>query len=160
MFKTLYHPPSAHPQTLHPFPQTCCSPPHTSFLTIFFYLFLIFKNCLFYFVLKYLFGCTRSQLQHSLIIEACWFFSRFMWNLVPWPGIEPGLLALGVGSLSYWTTRKSPKLFEKLCARTWHGSWRMLANKGWAATAKGSALFPPLSPTAERTHSSPSFHAA
>lgn len=26
---------------------------------------------------------------------------------------------IGNGSLSYWTTRKSPKPFEKLCARTW-----------------------------------------
>ena len=27
-----------------------------------------------------------------------------MWDLVPWPGIEPGPPALGVQSLSYWTT--------------------------------------------------------
>ena len=31
-----------------------------------------------------------------------------MWDLVPWPGIEPGLPALGVQSLSHWTTREVP----------------------------------------------------
>ena len=35
------------------------------------------------------------------------FFSCDMWDLVPRPGIEPGLLALGVQSLSHWTTRES-----------------------------------------------------
>ena len=29
-----------------------------------------------------------------------------MLNLIPWPGIEPGLLALGAWSLSHWTTRE------------------------------------------------------
>ena len=40
----------------------------------------------------YLLGCTRSLLQHT--------------NLVPWLGIEPRLPALGVWSLSHWTTRE------------------------------------------------------
>ena len=31
-----------------------------------------------------------------------------MWDLVPWPGIEPGPPALGVWSLSHWTTREVP----------------------------------------------------
>ena len=30
------------------------------------------------------------------------------WNLVPWPGVEPGRPALEVQSLSHWTTRKVP----------------------------------------------------
>ena len=30
-----------------------------------------------------------------------------MWDLVPWSGIEPGPPALGVWSLSHWTTKKS-----------------------------------------------------
>ena len=34
--------------------------------------------------------------------------SRSMWDLVPWPGIEPGSPALGVWSLSHWTTREVP----------------------------------------------------
>ena len=29
-----------------------------------------------------------------------------LWNLVPWPGIEPGPSALAVRSLSHWTTRE------------------------------------------------------
>ena len=29
-----------------------------------------------------------------------------MWDLIPWPAIESRLLALGVGSLSYWTMGK------------------------------------------------------
>ena len=31
-----------------------------------------------------------------------------MWDLVPWPGIEPGPPALGAQSLSHWTTREVP----------------------------------------------------
>ena len=31
-----------------------------------------------------------------------------MWNLVPSPGIEPGLDALGPWSLSHWTPREAP----------------------------------------------------
>ena len=31
-----------------------------------------------------------------------------MWDLVPWPGVEPRPPALGVWSLSHWTTRGSP----------------------------------------------------
>ena len=35
-------------------------------------------------------------------------FSYGMWDLVPRPGIEPGHPALGVHSLTHWTTRKVP----------------------------------------------------
>ena len=31
-----------------------------------------------------------------------------MWDLAPWPGIEPGPPALGAQSLSHWTTREVP----------------------------------------------------
>ena len=31
-----------------------------------------------------------------------------MWDLVPWPGIEPGPPALGAQSLSHWTARETP----------------------------------------------------
>ena len=31
-----------------------------------------------------------------------------VWDLVLWPGIEPGLSALGVWNLSHWTTRAVP----------------------------------------------------
>ena len=35
-----------------------------------------------------------------------------MWDLVPWPGIKPGPPALGMRSLSYWTTREVPQVSE------------------------------------------------
>ena len=37
-------------------------------------------------------------------------FSCSMWDLVPWPGIEPRLPTLGMRSLSHWTTREVPEL--------------------------------------------------
>ena len=41
--------------------------------------------------------------------------SDSMWDLIPPPGIEPGPPALGVGSLSHWTTGKSQyqEIFEE-----------------------------------------------
>ena len=42
----------------------------------------------------------------SLVIRRA--LSGGMWDLVPWPGIEPGLLALGARSLRLWTTREVP----------------------------------------------------
>ena len=37
-----------------------------------------------------------------------WILSYGMWDLVPWPGTEPRPLALGVLSLSHWTTKEAP----------------------------------------------------
>ena len=61
----------------------------------------------------------------NLLVVACgifscgtWTLSCGMWDLVPWPGIEPGPPALGVQSLSHWTTREVPHqlfLFPKKC---------------------------------------------
>ena len=34
--------------------------------------------------------------------------SEDMWDLIPWPGIEPGSPALGARSPSHWTTREVP----------------------------------------------------
>ena len=42
----------------------------------------------------------------DLLVVACELFSCSMWDLVPWPGIEPGPPALGAWSLSHWTTRE------------------------------------------------------
>ena len=43
-----------------------------------------------------------------------WTLSCGIWDLVPWPGIEPRPPELGVQSLMYWTTREVPQpwLFE------------------------------------------------
>ena len=54
-----------------------------------------------------LFGCTRSQLWHvNSELEPV--------DLVPWPGIEPRIPALGVQSLSHWTS-KAPMSYIFLC---------------------------------------------
>ena len=38
-----------------------------------------------------------------------------MWDLVPWPGFEPGPSALRVWSLSHWTTREVPRPELLIC---------------------------------------------
>ena len=73
----------------------------------------------------YLFDGPRSQLWHagsSVFTVACvvfsysmWTLCCSMWDLVPWPGIEPRPLALGVQNLSHWTTRKAPEIL-KFCS--------------------------------------------
>ena len=42
----------------------------------------------------------------TFIYLAVLSLSCSIWNLVPWPGIEPGAPALRVWSLSHWTTRE------------------------------------------------------
>ena len=65
----------------------------------------------------------------SVHAEGLWFFKKFiflylaapdlscsMWDLVPWAGFEPGSTALGVWSLSHWTTWEVPEgLYFKFC---------------------------------------------
>ena len=49
-----------------------------------------------------------------VLVAACRIFSCSscgMWDLIPWPGIGHGPLALGVWSLSHWTTREDPLVF-------------------------------------------------
>ena len=50
--------------------------------------------CAFIIFNKYLFGCAG--------------LGCGMWDLVPWPGIEPRPPALGAQSLKHWTTREVP----------------------------------------------------
>ena len=42
-----------------------------------------------------------------------WNLSCSIWDLVPWPGIEPRSPALGVWSLSQWSTREVPVFILK-----------------------------------------------
>ena len=56
------------------------------------YLF-IWLHCIFVVVYK-IFSCS------------VWTFSSSTWDLVPWPVVKPGSPALGVWSLSHWTTRE------------------------------------------------------
>ena len=45
-----------------------------------------------------------------------------MWGLVPWPGIEPQSLALGVWNPNHWTTREVPDIqFPVQCELTGEG---------------------------------------
>ena len=55
---------------------------------------------------------------HRVLVAACGIFvaacgllvAACMWDLVPSPGIEPWPPALGVPSLTHWTTREVPGL--------------------------------------------------
>ena len=60
------------------------------------------------FIFIYFLGCARSWLWHtgSLIFIAIYrIFSCSNWDLVPWPGIEPGSSALGAQSLRHCTRK-------------------------------------------------------
>ena len=52
-------------------------------------------------------SCSIWNLHHN--VWDLFFFNWGMWNLVSWPGIQPGLFALGVWSLSHWTTGEVPR---------------------------------------------------
>ena len=66
-------------------------------------------------------GDPQPFLQHagSLAVACKLFLSHGMWDLVPWPGMEPGPPALGVWSPSHWTSGQSPDILnaapEGLC---------------------------------------------
>ena len=62
------------------------------------------------FLKKYFYYCLFIWLCWVLVV-ACWVFSCSMWNLVPWPGIEPGPSAMEAQSLSHWPTREVTVLF-------------------------------------------------
>ena len=57
-------------------------------------------------------SCGMRDLQSSLrhVAFSCCMrtLSHSMWDLVPWPGIEPESPALGAWNLSHWTTREVP----------------------------------------------------
>ena len=55
------------------------------------------------------FSCGTQTLSCGLLVAAC------MWDLVPWPGIKPWAPALGARSLTHWTTREVPQVFQ-LCS--------------------------------------------
>ena len=60
---------------------------------------------------------TESNNPHVSFLFICFYLfiylaapglSCSMWDLVPWPGMEPKLPALGAQSLSHWTIREVP----------------------------------------------------
>ena len=85
------------------------------------FLCLLSHNYLFLFIFLFLFwiylaapglSCSTQDLRCMaggiFLIAACRTFSCGMWDLVPWPGIEPGPPELATWSLSHWTTREVP----------------------------------------------------
>ena len=44
----------------------------------------------------------------QILVVAHGIFSCGMWDLIPWPGIEPGSHALRAQSLSHWISREVP----------------------------------------------------
>ena len=61
----------------------------------------------------------------QVLVEACGVFSTGMctlscslWDLVPWPEMEPRSCASGAQTLSHWTTRKDPSFF--VCLFVWY----------------------------------------
>ena len=60
---------------------------------------------------------TRIISTASFIYLAASGLNCSTWDLVPWPGLESQLPALGTWSLSHWTTRKVPQqhLLGALC---------------------------------------------
>ena len=73
------------------------------------------------FLLIYLFSCAGSSLWHA----------NSQWDLIPWPGIQPGPLALRTWSLSYWTTREVPGnlFYGKVKLSDQRGSWHPEAGR-------------------------------
>ena len=87
---------SVFPKPWRPFPH----PSHTSWdviLCLLFWLHQELTHLLFFFLIK-----------KKFIYLAVLCLSCGTWDLVPWPGIEPGPPAIGPGSLSHWTSREVP----------------------------------------------------
>ena len=78
-------------------------------------LLFIKKNPLFLWLLQvlvYHVGSLIFVAASRIFSFGAWTLSCPMWDLVPWPGIEPRPLALGAWSPSHWTTREDPSYFE------------------------------------------------
>ena len=90
------------------------------------YLFICLFVCLFVWLGRVLVeACWIFVAAYGILVTACGIFSCgmrtltcSMWDLVPWPGIEPGPSALGAWSLSHWTTREVSVL-----SFSWEESW-------------------------------------
>ena len=72
---------------------------------------------LFFFFPINLFGSAESQLWHKgflIFLAACRIFNCGMWDLVPWPGFEPGATALGAQNLSHQKSPPFPHLYKPI----------------------------------------------
>ena len=70
--------------------------------------FFFFKRAIVFFLFQYLFIWL-----HKVFVLAHRIFSCSMRDLVSWPGMEPRPPALGVWSLSHWTTKDVPYLWNR-----------------------------------------------
>ena len=74
---------------------------------------------------------------HKVLVAACRIFSCSMWDLLPCLGIKPRPPALGVWSLSHWTTREVPEssalMMEVLTFRRWLNNWYRRDPCPWAS---------------------------
>ena len=87
-------------------------PFHLTLIFIFILFLPIFSVFLKY--LLFIWPCQVLVEAHGIFLKISydiWILSCGLWDLVPWPGMEPGPLALGAGSLSLWTPRKSQQWF-------------------------------------------------
>ena len=78
------------------------------------FLFTLYFVFSFFFFNLFIWLC-QALVVTNMIFNLWWagrVFSCAMWDLVPWPGIEPRPPALGVQSLSHWTTREVPCFFK------------------------------------------------
>ena len=75
--------------------------------------------CHSFLIFIYLLDCPKSQLPHTgfflvvafgMLVAVCGIYSCSVWDLVPWPGIEPGLWALEAQCFHHfhWTIREVP----------------------------------------------------
>ena len=73
-------------------------------------------NTIFIYLFIYLFiwSCCVFGVADGIFSLRCdmWTLACGRWDLVPWPGIEPGPPALGTWSLSHRTTRKSQDILN------------------------------------------------
>ena len=80
----------------------------------------------------------------SLVVACELSVAACVWDLVPWPGIEPRPLALGARSLNHCTTREVPNLWFSitlfLCEQ-WHTSWNSLLSSALSGFWKAATDF-------------------
>ena len=81
-------------------------------------------------------------LKKYLSIWLCQVFSCWMWDPVPWPGIEPGPPALGARSLNHWTTGKSPILTLRSQFKCFF--WENTSFHEWLLAYRERGCFPTL----------------
>jgi len=104
------------------------------------FIYFIFNIYLFYLAVLGL-SCTMQDLRFSLLHGGSfgcrmWTPNCSMQDLVPWPGIKLRLPALGMWSLSHWTTREVTyfRILQKRKLRYNHERVKISQSNSWAHT--------------------------